>query len=179
MSAAGADPNAAPPPVALPPVALPPAASPQVAPPLATTRIRLGGRNRGNDEPRFELNMTSMTDVIFILLIFFISLSEIRRSSDIPLDIPEVQDAPALEADEQDPRVIEITKDGRVVLDGAVIAVDELAPALVRVRAESGEEPRIRIRGDKEGHYGIFVQVLSSLSAEKLTKIEIEVQTGS
>lgn len=131
---------------------------------------------RDDGAPKAEFNATSMTDVIFILLIFFVSLSEIRTSAE-QIDLPSMTDEPEAIVDEREPAIVEITKDGRVLLDGASVEVGDMVAMLEAMRQRRGEEPRVRIRGDKEGNFGVFVEVTHALSRAGLERLEIEVQS--
>lgn len=141
-------------------------------------RIRLRARAVGEEERSPELNMTSMTDVIFILLIFFISLSEIRASR-VNLDLPSVDQEGAQAADERKPVVVEITADGRVLLDGERREVRAIVAHLTALRERTGIDPRIRIRGDRTGDWGVVAGVLAGLSTAGLQRIEIEAQVAA
>jgi len=141
---------------------------------MNTDRIRV---KRDEDLP-IEFNNTSMTDVIFILLIFFISLSQVRTSS-LPIKLPSVSAQASSGFEQGKPLVVEVASDDRITLDGAPVSVEELA-ARVKARkamtTEGEEEPRVRIRGDRSAKNGTMMQVVAALAEAGLSKIEFAVK---
>ena len=136
-------------------------------------RIRLKSREEGL-EPVF--NNTSMTDVIFIFLIFFISLSQIKAKH-VEVDLPKVSHASEVKIDDGARVVVEVTADGRVILEGTPVESPEaLARALRARQQESGKELRVRLRGDSRAAFGDVLGVLAGLAEAGLVKIEFAVQ---
>lgn len=138
-------------------------------------RIRI---RREEDLP-IEFNNTSMTDVIFILLIFFISLSQIRTSS-LNVNLPSVSGKAEAAARDEDrrPVVIEVSKENGVFIDGRKVEEAGLAAeiAAIRATARAGEVPRVRIRSDEESRSGLLVKVIAALAEAGITKIEFAVK---
>ena len=135
-------------------------------------RIRL----KRASEIGIEFNNTSMTDVIFILLIFFISLSQLRTSA-LQVKLPTVATSRAEAALEQAKRlVIEVSSQDRVFLDGTPVEPEEIAARLAAFAGEWGEEPRVRIRGDADARNGTIMRVVAALADAGLTKIEFAVK---
>ena len=52
--------------------------------------------------------MTSMIDIIFILLAFFVCVTELKKGT-LDVDVPEVPTMDTNEADSPDPLVVEVT----------------------------------------------------------------------
>ncbi len=138
-------------------------------------KIRLKSRDDGF-EPAF--NNTSLTDVIFIFLIFFISLSQIRKDETVKLEVPTVDRAAEASAEEAPRVVVEVTADGRVLLEGQPVANPEALARDLRGRQEqAGKELRVRVRGDTNAAFGNVLAVLAGLAEAGLFKIEFAVQT--
>jgi len=89
-----------------------------------------------------ELNMTPMIDVVFLLITFFMVVTEITRQDDIAdLELPDVE--VAMPDDKPDPErlVINIKKDGSVWYSGAQHTDQELLKTLeieARLSREAG-----------------------------------------
>src|SRR3990172_8941014 len=86
-----------------------------------------------------QLNLTSLIDVVFLLIIFFMvttSFDEMERS--IGVAVPEVERAgdttPPL-----GPMVVSVFADGRVDLDGQPVTLEELTTRLVAAKSERGD----------------------------------------
>jgi biopolymer transport protein ExbD len=140
---------------------------------MAPERIRV----KRDDEPGIEFNNTSMTDVIFILLIFFISLSQVRTSS-LSLKLPSVSSRAAQAQDEPaKPLVVEVTNAGAIYVDGERVDAKGLTARVAARRcAAPGEEPRVRIRGDTAANYGTTMQVVAALAEAGITRVEFAVK---
>jgi biopolymer transport protein ExbD len=93
------------------------------------------------------LNLTSMIDVLFLLIIFFMvatKFDELERNIDVA--VPEVAQA-GEGGSPQAPLVVTVQSDGRVELDGESVSLDELTARLADARTELAE-PSVVIRGD-------------------------------
>jgi biopolymer transport protein ExbD len=107
------------------------------------------------------LNLTSMIDVLFLLIIFFMvatKFDEMERNVEVA--VPEVAQAgeaipPARSM------VVSVLADGRVELDGTPVSLDELTLRLAKARTPLSE-PVVVIRGDAGC---AFQHVASALAA--------------
>jgi biopolymer transport protein ExbD len=107
------------------------------------------------------LNLTSMIDVLFLLIIFFMvatKFDEMERN--IEVDVPEVSQA-GQETPPARPLVVSVMGDGRVELDGTPVSFDELTKRLAAARTTL-REPSVVIRGDAQC---AFQHVASALAA--------------
>jgi biopolymer transport protein ExbD len=107
------------------------------------------------------LNLTSMIDVLFLLIIFFMvatKFDEMERN--IEVAVPEVA-----EAGETTPAprsmVVSVLADGGVELDGKTLSLSELTSQLAQARTPLSE-PTVVIRGDAGC---AFQHVASALAA--------------
>lgn len=131
-----------------------------------------------DDDPPVQLNNTSMTDVIFIFLIFFISLSQIRTST-VDVSLPAVGKGNDARAAEGRRTVIEVSKDNGVFFEGRKVEPRDLPARIAALRGEGGEEPRIRVRSDEESRSGLLVQVIAALAEAGIREVEFAVKVGS
>jgi biopolymer transport protein ExbD len=128
-------------------------------------RIR---RRRGRP---LTFNSTAMTDVIFILLVFFVSISQVRTSS-VELDLPAVSaGAAAVAAPDQTLVVVDIDRDGQVFLDGAPIG----AARVGQIARGAGGDVKVRIRADDQTRNGVVMRVVASLADVGIHAIEFAV----
>src|SRR5690242_5861578 len=80
------------------------------------------------------LNLTSMIDVLFLLVIFFMVATKFdEMDRNIQIDVPKVAQAgestPPLQ-----PLVVSVAADGHLELDGAQVTVEELTSRLAAAR---------------------------------------------
>lgn len=119
---------------------------------------------------KVEGGMSSMTDLVFLLLIFFIIMS-IMSNDTTPLALPKADDVnlPS-NPDKVNPSVI-ITEDNRyVVMPGgdmnAPMEFDEIKELVAGVVIESGR-PSLKIAGHKKAEYQSVFMVLALCQANE------------
>src|SRR5699024_2389115 len=123
------------------------------------------------EEP--EDNLTSLIDVVFLLLIFFMVSTTFERQALLRLDLHEASTAEA----ESIPEVVEymITDDGRLFV-GEQELVDQrrttVRAAIVRRFAENPEAVLV-VRADAEAPHRLVVRVLDSAAAEGIERVSI------
>ena len=129
------------------------------------------------------LLMTSMIDVIFILLAFFVCVSEVKKGK-LTIDVPEVAavDQGEAQAEPVPPIVIEVTRDDEVHVDGTRAESPAQIEQLLRARAASrGMEPSaipLHLSGDQHASNGAMMRVMGRASKVGFSKIEFAVQPG-
>lgn len=131
------------------------------------------------DEP--GLLMTSMIDVIFILLAFFVCVSEVRKGK-LVVDVPEVaaaEQGPA-QAPEVDPVVVEVTRGDEIFVEGQRAAdeaqIEQLLRAGATRRGVAADKIPLYLSGDKEASNGAMMRVLGQAHKVGFGKIELPVE---
>jgi len=107
-----------------------------------------------DDEPT-EINLSAMIDCIFILLIFFIVTTVFVEETGFQVAKPDAAASSSLE--ETKSVTLEITQDGKVLVDGKVVPLAD-----VPARVKSGmvdEETPVVIRAHEKAAHGVFVAV--------------------
>jgi biopolymer transport protein TolR len=138
-----------------------------------------GKRRRRRKSVMSEINVTPMVDVMLVLLIIFM-VSAPLLTVGVPLDLPQTQ-AKGLEQDKE-PLTISVDTEGKVFLQNAEIAVDDLVAKLKAVtEARGGLDERIFVRGDRRVDYGTVMRVMGRLSAAGFRRVALvtEVEQGS
>jgi biopolymer transport protein ExbD len=93
------------------------------------------------------LNLTSMIDVLFLLIIFFMvatKFDELERNIDVA--VPEVAQA-GEGSSPPGPQLVVVQSDGSLELNGSSVSLEELTARLASLRSQSGQLSVI-IRGD-------------------------------
>jgi len=114
--------------------------------------------------------MTPMLDVMFLLLIFFISTSiyyEIER--EIGITVPQAAEATSIERSAHE-IIINITSDGRIVVNQREYDIDELERLLNRI-SEVFSGQSIIIRGDRTTQFGRAIEVLDACARAKIWNV--------
>ena len=129
-------------------------------------------RSQPDDEMRLEL--TSMTDIVFLLLIFFmVSTTFVDFSRQLDLQLPETQAAQT--AQDAQPYVIELSADGQMRLDGQAVRLADLTQRL-RQPAKGPRQRSAVIRADKRLPYGQVVKVLDQVRQADIQDIAVAVR---
>ncbi len=117
----------------------------------------LGRRKRGPG-----INITSLIDVVFLLLIFFMVSSTFREQFALDLELPEAATA-AAQGEEAGFELV-IREDGAIYLGEMPVRRGELVQTLEgAIRAQDGEAVPVVIRADTAAPYGSVVAVFDAL----------------
>ena len=111
-----------------------------------------------------QLALTSMLDVIFLLLCFFVTVSVFSQwESEISIKLPS-----AVTAEEPDRLpgeiIVNLDKGGKVTVNGKVLGLDDLRDRLAKV-AKFYPDQAIIIRADKDVRYELLVGVIDTCRA--------------
>jgi len=114
----------------------------------------------GRSKPA-ALALTSMLDVIFLLLCFFVTASVFSQwESEISIQLPSARSAD--EPDRLPGEIIaNVSKDGTVRVNGAPLSLDELGSRLSRI-AKFYPGQAVIIRADRETRYESLVKVIDT-----------------
>ena len=93
-------------------------------------------------------NSSSMTDLVFLLLIFFVVLSLFVNTQQMKVDLPTTQ-SPQAASSGQPPVTISIDKELRYYINKKLIPAQELEAALLRVLMPAEEKSAIALYVDK------------------------------
>jgi len=121
-------------------------------------------RPKRKDPP--EINVTSLVDVVFLLLIFFMVSTTFQRETRIKVELPE---ASPQAAQEDKVRPIDVTVDaqGNYYVDQREVVntqVDTLKRALEKVMQAHGPEPRLLITADGRSPHQSVITVMDAAS---------------
>lgn len=119
-------------------------------------------RKRASRAPQFAL--TSMLDVIFLLLCFFVTVSVFSQwESEISIKLPSASTS------EQPDRlpgeiIVNLSKEGIIKVNGAKLDLEDLQSRLSKISKFYPGQPVI-IRADKETQYEELVKVIDTCRA--------------
>lgn len=74
-----------------------------------------------------EINLASLLDVVFILLLFFVVTTTFTRETQLQIDLPEAASATPPQPSERKPLEVQIAADGSYALNGQPLARSDLA----------------------------------------------------
>jgi biopolymer transport protein ExbD len=124
-------------------------------------------------EEDYSLNLPSMTDIIFLLLIFFMVATVLKESTRrLEVQLPESAGG---ETGESRPLTIEMAADGAIALDGSLIPLEELGTRL-RLAVSARAQRSVILKADKRLPYGKVVEVMGLCQVAGITEIAVAVQ---
>lgn len=103
--------------------------------------------------------MTSMMDVVFIMLIFFIVTTSFVKEAGIEVNRPTAASA---ERQERGNIMIAVSESGAVWIDGRQVDLRAVRANVERLRAEN-PEGAVVIQADEASRTGILVQVMDQV----------------
>jgi biopolymer transport protein ExbD len=115
------------------------------------------------------INVTSLIDVMFLLLIFFMVSSTFKNQPAINLVLP--RSATASETVDT-PAILFLTAEGEVYLNDTLIDKETLAVRLKDMREESGED-RMVLRADESAAHGDVVELIDTIKQSGFTRVSL------
>jgi biopolymer transport protein ExbD len=123
------------------------------------------------DEPRIDL--TSLIDVVFILLIFFMVTTTFNRQSELKVDLPEASSE--VEKLPKEPIRLVIDRDGRYFINGNEVvntSEDTLMTALDKALGSNRERPVI-LQADAKTEHQAVVTAMDAAAKLGISQLSI------
>lgn len=128
-------------------------------------------QDQQHEEP--DINLTSLIDVVFLLLIFFMVSTTFDRQSLLRLDLPAAVTAET----EAVPNVIEIliTATGQVFIAEELLVTVSRTALQAALAAQLNERPDapVVVRADGEASHRLVVMALDAAAAEGVARVGI------
>ncbi len=126
--------------------------------------FRTGRRKRS-----LVLNITSLIDVMFILVLFFMVSTTFLSQPAIKLELPEAKYA---EVARQTPLVVYVDPDGQIYLNDEPIAISLLGEELKRKLGDDAEKSVV-LKADSRVTHGAVIRVLDVLKSSGVKKLTV------
>lgn len=115
--------------------------------------------DRWQSDDDFEVPLTPLVDIIFILIVFFlVATTFYSEERDLNVKLPEGAEGDLVEQ-QKGVFVINIRKEGAVVVGKEILSLDELDAKLSEVGKR--ESPRVEVRGDTDARHGRIMAVMN------------------
>lgn len=127
-------------------------------------------RDGSTEGDEFALNLTSMTDIVFLMLIFFmLATTYVDPERVLGVDLPA-----AASSSEAPPRelVISVLEDGRTILDGATLDREALRARLAQA-GRAAPETLVTIRGHRLARHEDIVAVMDACALSGLQNLSV------
>jgi biopolymer transport protein ExbD len=136
-------------------------------------------KTRDNGAVVADIPISSMIDIIFLLIIFFVVTAAMDK---------EVQDAEVLLANaphgkpikKVDPRsvTINVRMNGDITLAGRVVSVSTVSDVLSIAAHQYGPDIPIIVRADERTYHGFVAKVMAAVTKTKLYKVKFQAIKG-
>lgn len=122
-----------------------------------------------NNEEDLSVNITSMVDVIFILLIFFMVTTQFKKNS-LPLNLPQTRDSQTT-VQERSEKVLSVNE-SKIYFDGMEIELENLESEL-KNQFEKNPQMSLSFECEKTLEFEKVVQILEKIQNAGITNIGI------
>jgi biopolymer transport protein ExbD len=123
------------------------------------------------------LNLTSMIDVLFLLIIFFVVGTKfIEAERQIELKLPQVAANDALSA-APEKKLVNVYRDGQIALDGKTVSLEALESQLAAARGQY-RALGVLVRGDGSTAFEHVAQVLNACKKAGIADLAISVEVA-
>lgn len=130
-------------------------------------------RNHGEGGPtvKAEINVTSVVDVAFTLLVVFMITAPILQGG-VEVVVPK---APAAPLQTSEGLVISITKEGQLYLDDTPVSLEQFDATVIDVIRQRGS-PTVYVKGDTDVSYGVVLRVIGRLKEAEIDAVSLIAQ---
>lgn len=101
--------------------------------------MKLSKHKRNTDA---SMNMTPMIDIVFLLIIFFMTVSQISRINEEPIELAQIRPT-GTEDIEPTVVTINIDRSGEIIISGTTRSIADTIVAVVNEMATVGNEPSL------------------------------------
>ncbi len=117
---------------------------------------------------RAEINVTSLVDVAFTLLVIFMITAPILQGG-VEVTVPRAPSAP-LQVSEG--VVVTVDRDGRIFVDDAEVSRDEFAAAIGPIVERSAGQT-VYVKGDTDVPYGAVLWLIGTLKEAEIEAVSL------
>jgi biopolymer transport protein ExbD len=122
-----------------------------------------------------HIDMTPMVDVVFLLLIFFMTTTSFKPPEEVPIVLPESHSQ--IKVPESGYLMISVSKDGRIFISvnkekGVEVGLPDFAAALTdaRLRAPGAH---VVVKADRKVPYSVMADVMDAMQATNTTRFNL------
>jgi len=122
-----------------------------------------------------EINITPLIDIVFLLIIFSMVVSQFTKLELDEVDLPEAAEADDPEPVKPDRLIISMHRDGTYVVAGKIYAPDALERLIALTRENQRDAFSLLLRGDRRADWKDAAKLLKICAAQKIEKLKFAV----
>jgi len=130
-----------------------------------------GGGFQKNSKVSSEVPSSSLADIAFLLLIFFMVTTVFQNDRQIPIEWPEVRSAQKIDEKQKNILNIWMERDGSVTINDQAYTMEQATTVVAPLYAASERALVISIRADREVPYRFMDQLQSALVAAGVVRV--------
>ncbi len=124
-------------------------------------------------QTRARVDMTSMIDIVFLLIIFFMTVTQVSKAQKEPIDLPELAGS-----EDQQPSelTINVSKSGDAIVSGTTLSVSQIVSLVSGTIQQKGNKPdlvRVVIRADTRGTSRTVNELVRAMSKLGVTRVQL------
>lgn len=141
-------------------------------------------RGRGNGKRGLSLNLTSMIDVVFLLVVFFMLAAHLSRDRMLPLNLPHLGRANTPSEQEDNRAVLNVVPTDRIAKEGGAYRMGQLtfadgadgvralSEALADLR-ERDPKASVLVRAERTERYDRVLPALEAVSGAGINRVDL------
>ena len=122
-----------------------------------------------------EIPTSSMPDIIFMLLIFFMVTTVLREYSGLPVNIPKAEKIEKLKGKRHTAHIW-VSKEGLISINDMLFAVDDVAKIMYDKRV-SDPQVIVSLKADEEAKMGLISSIHEELREADALKLNYSTKT--
>ena len=136
--------------------------------------MKLSKRKR---ETTVALNMTPMIDIVFLLIIFFMMVSQVSEVNLQPIELPKLQGG-----EDQQPTVmtINVTQKGAIIIGGMTLSLGDVVTLVGDELLRVDDDPTrmsVVIRADARGESRTVNELVRALGQMQISRVRLAIRT--
>ena len=122
--------------------------------------------------PTADINVTSLVDVAFVLLIIFMITAPLMQGG-VAVELPKAEGRPL---SPKEAVFISVDRSGQIFVDQTRVTYDEFRAAFRALVAKKSASA-VYLSGDRRGNYGNVVRVLAAIQAAGIPNMTVNLIT--
>lgn len=124
----------------------------------------------------YDINIAPLIDVVFLLIVFFLTVSHMAQIRVEALSLPEAQQGDKADEVSKARVIINIAENGQIVISGQKHSIESISPLLDREIQRLGRDAvSVLIRADRKVAWKIVSEVLQLCSQKSIMNVSVGV----